>query len=612
MTNSMGLRLLLILHLSLWPVASAFGDDAKDVPATNHPQIEIRVSNNNLVSKNNLNEDQKIFHLLNRFGFGPKPGDIDKVRQMGIKRYFELQLRPETIKDPAVDAKLRALETLKMSSAELVQNFPPPKRLVKFNDQGVKDNRQTKDMPESEENREARMNFNGPRHIIGELSQAKVLRAVYGERQLFEVMVDFWENHFNVFAAKGADKWLITSYDRDVIRPHALGKFKELLLATAQSPAMLFYLDNWLSVDPDASVDPSKWRRQRGNRNPPYWNRGMGSSRHALGGIEPFPRFPRGRMPSNRHPDAQSKKNQRRGLNENYARELMELHTLGVDGGYTQKDVTEVARCFTGWTIVRPRVAAEFTFVKALHDDGEKVVLGHKIPAGGGIKDGERVIEILVHHPSAARFIASKLVRRFVSDNPPQALVERVAETFRKTDGNIPSLLRTIYASPEFHSPEAYRAKVKTPFELIVSAIRSVGADTDGGKPIVQAMAQMGEPLFMCQPPTGYPDVAEAWVNTGALLNRLNFALALAANRIPGTEVDLRRFTKPASSRQGETLLADFTQMLLQNDISQQTLATLQKQMKEPQEANRGDPKDPMRASKIVGLLLGSPEFQRQ
>jgi uncharacterized protein (DUF1800 family) len=257
-------------------------------------------------------------------------------------------------------------------------------------------------------------------------------------------------------------------------------------------------------------------------------------------------------------------------------------------------------------------VAAEFTFVKALHDDGEKVVLGHKIPAGGGIKDGERVIDILVHHPSTARFIATKLVRRFVSDNPPQALVERVAETFRKTDGTIPSLLRTIYASPEFHSPEAYRAKVKTPFELVVSGIRSVGADTDGGKPIIQAMAQMGEPLFMCQPPTGYPDVAEAWVNTGALLNRLNFALALAANRIPGTEVDLRRFTKPASSRQGEALLADFTQMLLQNDISQQTLATLQKQMKEPQEANRGDPKDPMRAAKIVGLLLGSPEFQRQ
>ena len=283
-----------------------------------------------------------------------------------------------------------------------------------------------------------------------------------------------------------------------------------------------------------------------------------------------------------------------------------------MDGGYTQKDVTEVARCFTGWTIVRPRVAAEFTFVKALHDDGEKVVLGHKIPAGGGIKDGERVIDILEHHPSTARFIVTKLARRFVSDNPPQALVERLAETFRKTDGDIPSLLKTIYASPEFYSPEAYRAKVKTPLELVVSAIRSVGAETDAGKPIIQAIAQMGEPLFMCQPPTGYSDVAEAWVNAGALLNRLNFALALAANRIPGTEVDLQRFARPASPEQGEALLGDFTQLLLQNDISQQTLATLKKQMEEPENASSGVPKEPMRAARIVGLLLGSPEFQRQ
>ena len=607
-TGSIGLRLLLILHLGVWPLESAFGEQVKALPNDNRPKIEIRVS------KSPLNEDRKIIQVLNRFGFGPRPGDIEKARQIGIKRYFDLQLHPEKIRDLTAEAKLRPLETLKMNSAQLVQNFPPPRKLAKFNDEAVKEAKKEKDMREAEENREARMNVSGPQRVIRELSQAKVLRAVYSERQLFEVMVDFWENHFNVFASKGADKWLITSYDRDVIRPHALGKFKDLLLATAESPAMLFYLDNWLSVDPNASVDLSKWRRHPANRNPPYWNRGMGYPRRGLGGIGPFPRFPRERMPSDRRPDpaAQSRKNQKRGLNENYARELMELHTLGVDGGYTQKDVTEVARCFTGWTIVRPRVAAEFTFAKALHDDREKVVLGHRIPAGGGIKDGERVIDILVHHPSTAQFIATKLARRFVSDNPPQALVDRVAETFRKTEGDIPSLLKTIYASPEFYSFEAYRAKVKTPFELVVSAIRSVGAETDAGKPIIQVIAQMGEPLFMCQPPTGYPDVAEAWINAGALLNRLNFSLALAANRLAGTVVDLRRFTRPPGSEPGEAFLGDFAQLLLQDDISPQTLATLKKQMKESEDTNSEGPKDPMQAAKIVGLLLGSPEFQRQ
>src|SRR2546430_12178838 len=242
-TGSIGLRLLLILHLGVWPLESAFGEQVKALPNDNRPKIEIRVS------KSPLNEDRKIIQVLNRFGFGPRPGDIEKARQIGIKRYFDLQLHPEKIRDLTAEAKLRPLETLKMNSAQLVQNFPPPRKLAKFNDEAVKEAKKEKDMREAEENREARMNFSGPQRVIRELSQAKVLRAVYSERQLFEVMVDFWENHFNVFASKGADKWLITSYDRDVIRPHALGKFKDLLLATAESPAMLFYLDNWLSVD---------------------------------------------------------------------------------------------------------------------------------------------------------------------------------------------------------------------------------------------------------------------------------------------------------------------------------------------------------------------------
>src|SRR5262249_2241454 len=344
-----------------------------------------------------------------------------------------------------------------------------------------------------------------PRRIIAELQASRILRAVYSERQLQEVMVDFWTNHFNVFANKGADRWLLTSYDRDTIRPNALGKFSQLLEATAKSPAMLFYLDNFQSVSPDAGAG----------------------------------------RPGILRPQQQ----QRRGINENYARELMELHTLGVDGGYTQKDVQEVARCFTGWTIFQPRggaaavagvmpraderngrmreamerAAGTFFFNPRAHDDGEKTVLGHKIPSGGGMKDGLMVLDILAHHPSTAKFIATKLVRHFVSDNPPPALVDRVAATYKKSDGDIREMLKTIFFSKEFNSTEAYRAKIKRPFELVVSAIRTLGADTNGGPQTHQWIARMGEPLYGFQTPNGYSDAAESWVNTGALLERMNF-----------------------------------------------------------------------------------------
>ncbi|MCI0350182.1 MAG: DUF1800 domain-containing protein, partial [Acidobacteriales bacterium] len=299
-------------------------------------------------------------------------------------------------------------------------------------------------------------------------------------------------------------------------------------------------------------------------------------------------------------------------LNENYARELMELHTLGVDGGYTQQDIIEVARCLTGWTIARPRQGGEFAFVRFLHDDGEKTVLGHRIAAGGGIRDGERVLEILAHHPSTAKFIATKLARRFVSDEPPASLTSRVADVFRKTDGDITAMLRAIFTSPEFNSPAAYRAKIKTPFELVASAVRALGADTQGGVPLLRAVAQMGEPLFLCQPPTGYADVAEAWVNTGALVNRLNFGLALAGNRLPGTRVDLESLAGQA--RDSELLLEHFASVIVQGGLSAKTLETLKKQMQAPAADESADP-DSDRSigpAKIVGLLLGSPEFQRQ
>lgn len=418
-----------------------------------------------------LSQEQKTIHLLNRISFGATPEEKEKAARMGSPAYLEEQLQPERIPDPIVEERLKTLKTVRLSSKELFELYPPPNQAKR---QGIT-------IP-------SRMQ--GPRYVIFELQQARLLRAVYSQKQLYEVMVDFWTNHFNVFAAKGADRWLVTSYDRDTIRPHALGKFKDLLRATAQSPAMLFYLDNWLSVSPEAAM-----RSRSANGNPPI----------------------------------------RRGINENYARELMELHTLGVDGGYSQKDVEEVARCFTGWTIRRPRGEAEFQFNSRLHDRGEKVVLGVKIPAGGGMEDGTQVIDLLARHPSTARFIATKLVRRFVADDPPPSLVAQAAETFRRSDGDIRAVLSAIVSAPEFYSAEAYRAKIKKPLEFVASALRAVDAETDGRPPVLRYLARMGEPLFLSQPPTGYPDVGSSWISPAMLLTRMNFALDLTANRIPGT-----------------------------------------------------------------------------
>ncbi len=390
-----------------------------------------------------------------------------------------------------------------------------------------------------------------PQRVTAELAAAKLLRAIYSERQLNEAMVDFWFNHFNVFAGKGPDRWFLTSYERDTIRPYALGKFRDLLLATAKSPAMLFYLDNWLSAGPQAENSA----------------------------------LPR-----------------RRGLNENYGRELMELHTLGVDGGYTQKDVVEVARCFTGWTLRNPVANPVFFFNERIHDQAPKTVLGRRIEAGG-MRDGEEVLDILARHPSTAKFISTKLARRFVSDNPPPSLVARMAKTFLATDGDIRSVVRTMIYSPEFWSREAYRAKVKTPFELVASAARALEANADDPLPLINWTARIGEPLYQCLPPTGYSDQAQAWVNTGALLNRLNFTLALAQNRLPGEQVNLSLLAESEASSDPLRALDRALQVFLGGQVSPETRAALEKQIRD---AGKADP------GMIAGLVLGSPEFQRR
>jgi uncharacterized protein (DUF1800 family) len=371
-----------------------------------------------------------------------------------------------------------------------------------------------------------------------------------------------------------------------------MGKFKDLLIATAKSPAMLWYLDNWDSVGANSDF------ARNGGRRPAF----------ARGGF--------GRRPLSPQQQArleQAKQRAPKGLNENYARELMELHTLGVDGGYSQKDVTEVAKVFTGWTLKEPRRGGGYEFDERRHEPGPKFVLGKAIKENDE-KEGLEILEMLARHPSTAHFISKKLAMRFVSDDPPQALVDRMAATFLKTDGDIREVLRTMFKSPEFWAPEAYRAKVKTPLEFVVSSIRATNADVTNALPLVQMLNKMGMPLYQQQPPTGYSMKAEAWVNSAALLNRMNFSLALASGRMPGTSFDARQLLGSAPASTPEQAVGNFENMLLAGDVSKQTHETILKQLSDPQVTGRvlDDPSRPARIGIVAGLILGSPEFQRR
>jgi len=596
-----------------------------------------------------LTENEAVLHALNRLGYGPRPGDLDRVKQMGLAKWIDGQLHPESLDDSALGARLAEFPTLTMSSQKLLSKFPQPQVAAKREGVSVaqyQKEQQAKvmmqqvgaaeglgaqtdaatgqpipsaaddgktppqgdasgdsaDMGTPGKGGKGAKGQNGfgdammdypqmqtPQRIVAELSMAKVDHAIYSERQLYEQMVDFWFNHFNVFAGKGLDRWMLTSYERDTIRPHAMGKFRDLLEATAKSPAMLFYLDNWQSVDPQAFARQQMEQQMRRQRRPFF------------GG--PFG------MPGQN----QAKKNPDRGLNENYGREIMELHTLGVDGGYTQRDVTEVARCFTGWTIRTPRQAPEFWFDDRMHDIRPKMVLGHKIDAGG-MKDGEEVLDILARDPHTAHHLSLEIARHFVSDNPPEALVERMAQTYLATDGDIRSVLHEMIYSPEFWSKDAYRAKIKTPFELVVSAARAVGADVTVPLPMVQWAARIGEPLYQCQPPTGYSDKAENWVNTGALLNRLNYSLTLANNRMRGTRVDVAAVLGSEQARDPQATLDRAIAVLLSGQVSPETRETLAKQMNDSQvlQASLDDPVKEVNQGLVAGLVLGAPEFQRR
>ena len=641
-----------------------------------------------------MDGQKRAVHALNRLTFGPRPGDLDRVTQMGVDKWIELELHPEKIEDSGLDARLAPLRTLRMGTKEIVDNFPPNQLIKQIADgkaslprdptkravyeaqlQRYEDKQERKeaaaklnaqdtsgvagatdgaskddasavadpdqmrrreqrrfanlktqellDLPADErmnailrmspedrralaatnkgakadaltegmsaQQKETVQALNNPEQVVvNELMQAKLLRAIYSERQLDEVMTDFWFNHFNVFINKGADRYLLTSYERDAIRPHVLGKFEDLLVATAKSPAMLFYLDNWLSVGPDSEI--------------------------ALG-IAPHRR---GYGPG---PQGRPKGKQASGLNENYGRELMELHTLSVSGGYTQKDVTEVAKVFTGWTLEQPRKGGDFRYEPRMHEPGDKMVLGHRIKQNGE-KEGLEVLHLLAHNPNTAHFISQKLAIRFVSDKPPSALVDRMTQTFLKKDGDIREVLRTLFTSPEFWSPEAYRAKVKTPLEFVVSAARASNAEVDDARALIGTLNNMGMTPYGMLPPTGYSMKADTWVNSSALLGRMNFALGLAAGKIRGVRVDpisLLAETAATGSYKdapvdAQQALGTLENSLLSGDVSKQTHDTISKQLDDPKisQTRLDDPKRPPNLAAIEGLILGSPEFQRR
>ncbi|HVA63665.1 MAG TPA: DUF1800 domain-containing protein [Terriglobales bacterium] len=583
--------------------------------------------------RDKLSPEQQVVQALNRLTWGIKPGEVAAVEKLGLKTWLRQQLHPHSIpENPELTAALEPLASLRMTPAEMMASYPPPLAILQMarGRRPLPTDPKLRGVVETEiEVARLRMNSkNGapapgrgsdepvvmsappleqflsadqvqalesgpmpdrlatleglpqamrqqvlaslPRRSAQQLAPwlplgqerelayflmpqqvtnldllgAKVLRAVYSKRQLEDVLTDFWFNHFNVFIGKGQDRTLVTSYERDAIRPHVLGKFRDLLLATAESPAMLFYLDNWQSVDPKVN---------------------------------------------------------QRGINENYGREVMELHTLGVDGGYTQKDVTEVARCFTGWTIRQPLRQATFFYNDRLHDHGAKVVLGVKIPAGGGMSDGLKVMDILARSPATAHHISYELAQRFVADDPPPALVDRMAATFLRTDGDLRQVMETMIHTPEFWQPTYFRDKVKSPLETVVSSVRALGADVSNPTRLTQIIAAMGQPLYAKQPPRGYRPTGGQWA--ADLTARLNFVEMLAANRIPGVQVDLTPFA-PASAPLA-TVEQNFYQALLQDHVS----ANIQTQIAQHMATVPGLP--PAKAMQIAALVLGSPDFQK-
>ncbi len=621
-----------------------------------------------------LTERQAAAHLLDRLSFGATPGEVDEVLSVGIERWVEDQLRGQ-IPDPRLARRLRSLDALDLSAIELAKTFLDPGDLLRQADaQGIVDRETLLGLTESGEKGEPvsaperrrtirrlkawaeSQGYRTTKEMLQQLGAQKLLRGVYAENQLQEVLTDFWYNHFHVSTSNPRSRGFVLSYERDAIRPHILGSFRDLLGATARHPAMLLYLDNAKSIAAEGMPKTFDRTERAGRRRGFAGSRRQGSSESRRNGGRRRARLS--------------------GLNENYARELMELHTLGVDGGYLQKDVVEVARAFSGWTVLSPgrtRDRAEglyrrtsagnrrgfvldelFFFRADAHDAGEKVVLGRKLPANRGIEDGEDVLDLLATNPATARHLSRKLAVRFVADDPPGALVDRLAEVFIQSDGDLERVFRSLLKSPDFWSSEARRQKIKSPFELTVSALRALGAEVADPRGSLEWVMRMGQHLYAYPAPTGFPDSAEHWVNTGALLSRMNFGLQLAGGYVPGVWFDLESLNGKKEPESISDALETYLSLLLPERDITNTVRQLEATVADPDlarkvaaampdsrqsdaalgefdrqarlfagssmnestnpfsEFEQGSFRAPSPVAQVVGLILGSPEFQRR
>lgn len=578
-----------------------------------------------------LTERQAAAHLLSRFTYGAKPGDVDALVKEGLLNWFQRQLDGD-IGDKGLDSLLSPYQDIYLTNNEVENKYPRQPKVLRM---AIKDGFVNKDSvgkgdPKlyKQQLQDYRLSkgYGQEQDLIRQFINQKILRAAYTNNQLHELLTDFWFNHFNVSLTKNQCAAYVPAFERDVIRPNATGKFKDLLVATAKSPAMLIFLDNYTSS------------------GKPVANSQTDNMQMGMADVKP------------KQTKALQPKKQAAGLNENYAREVMELHTLGVDGGYTQSDVTQAARVLTGWTIaplgedgaygaaykkVIEKIGeanltkngfvkeGDFLFVPTRHDNEEKVVLGHKFAAGGGYDEGMELLNILAHHTATAKFISKKLATRFVNDQPDPKLVDKMAKTFLSTDGDIKQVLITMVSAPEFWSKKSLREKTKSPFELAISAVRSLDADVTQPYQLFNWVNKMGQKMYYYQAPTGFPDRGQYWINTGALLNRMNFGLALASQRIPGVKINLLNLNHNHEPESSAAALNTYSRLIMPERDLSKTIERLTPLLNDPEltvkvakaaeKTNAAQPtikpamgKETNMLAQVVGVIIGSPEFQRK
>lgn len=611
-----------------------------------------------------LTEKQAAAHLLSRFTYGAKAGDVDEVVKMGLENWFQQQLEARHA-DKQLNELLSSYDAISLSNAEAVTKYPQGNKVYKmavadgFINQDSVNKADRKDYKNKIDEYMLQKGLKPQQELFRQFIGQKIIRAAYTEKQLQELLTDFWFNHFNVALNKNQCAEFIPAYERDVIRPNVLGSFETLVLSTAKSPAMLMYLDNFSSVGA-ANEDEAKPLKKLTTKAPGNRSELMSDSTTL------------------EKRKVQQRKNTK-GLNENYAREVMELHTLGVDGGYTQSDVTQAARILTGWTVYpmdensAQRKAldkmsdntfkargfyrdGDFLFAANRHDSNEKIVLGEKFPAGGGYEEGVRLLKMLSNHPATAQFISRKIAIRFVNDNPPQSLVNKMAKTFTSKGGDIKQVLITMVSAPEFWSKDALREKTKSPFELAISAVRGLDADIKMPYQLYTWISKMGQRMYYYQAPTGFPDKGQYWINTGALLNRMNFGLALAAQKIPGVKVNLAAINHNREPESAQAALITYSRLMMPERDLNQTIQRLTPMLTDPNLITKVEqaavkaspakdmslmmdeggvldldrPEKPVQSktaqkkatntpasnnamlAQVVGVIIGSPEFQRK